>query len=335
MNTPSFPQLRKDPVVERWVLIAPERAQRPADVPLAVRPELPNGCPFCAGREDLTPPEILAVRPVSSPTNRPDWRVRVVPNMFPAVRAHVDGANRRDALFEAQPAVGSHEVVIECPQHETSLAALPVEHIADLLRVWRDRMRQLKTDPRTAYVQVFKNHGPAAGATLEHAHSQVVSMPCVPSAIQAEIVAAVRHRQQNDRCLFCDLIRREQTVGERLVRDSAGFTAIAAYAGRFPFETWILPRGHSAGFQDATENELGDLADLLRWLLRRLDQVADRPAYNLLLHSVPLAGPDSADYHWHLEILPRLTGVAGFEWGTGCFINPLAPEDAAARLRGQ
>jgi len=346
MSCSSDPEMRKDPVVDRWVLIAPERAKRPGDLPVALFPELPNGCPFCEGREDQTPSEVFAIRPGSANANGPGWRVRVVPNMYPAVSAPSPAASGEDGdrrpaqgggvgevEFVSLPAVGIHEVIVECPQHESSLTVMPVEHIATILATWRDRMLQIRENREAVYVQVFKNHGPAAGASLEHAHSQLIGLPRIPSVIQAELDAVERHKGQFGGCLFCDLIEREQSAGERLIRSTDRFTAFTAFAGRFPYETWIFPRQHNGRFEETSRAQIQGLAELLRWFLGRLDQCADRPSYNLLLHTAPFIGATADYFHWHFEFLPRLTGVAGFEWGTGCFVNPIVPEKAAEILR--
>jgi UDPglucose--hexose-1-phosphate uridylyltransferase len=261
-------------------------------------------CPFCEGRENRTPPELLALRLPDSIANGPGWSVRVVPNRYPAVR---DDS-------------GEHEIIVECPNHEPSLAALSVEQVANVLLVVRDRMRSRRADGRWAYGQWFKNHGPAAGASLSHAHSQLVFLPELPPALAAEVAAMTAGH-----CPFCRLIEREIAEQARIVRLTDYFVAITAFAGRFPFETWLLPRRHELMF-----DAVSDLAVELHWLLNRLDAVLDQPAYNLVLHAAPW---DGRDFHWHIELLPRVTGIAGFELGAGMFINPILPEDAAVRLK--
>lgn len=308
----SFPQLRRDPIIDRWVLIAPERAARPGAL-VAHPNELPDhaeDCPFCEGREERTPPELQALRPSDSPANGPGWKVRVVPNQYPAAR----------------DAVGVHELIVECPHHEASLANLPTAQIADVLSVIRDRMLVRKKDGRWQYAQWFKNHGTAAGASLAHTHSQMICLPDVPPAVQMEVEAVNRAGD----CAFCRYSRDEVQTGERIVYDDGKFVAICAVAGRFPFETWLMSKDHQAHFEDLADDPISQLAVALRHLLRRVDQVMGRPGYNLLLHSGPW---NHADFHWHFELLPRMTGIAGFELGAGIFINPVPPEDAARQLR--
>jgi UDPglucose--hexose-1-phosphate uridylyltransferase len=307
------PELRRDPVLDRWVLVSTERARRPLLVREPPPPtEAPADCPFCPGNESQTPHEVLARRPPGSPPDSPGWSVRVVPNRYPA----------------AEGDVGRHEVVIDCPQHTERLTDLPPAPTRELLDVWRERLQQFRTEGRWQAVLPFKNVGAAAGASLMHSHAQIVALPIVPTTIRAEIdaVAAAGH------CLFCELIRRELDDGSRVVRETPGFVALTAYAGRFPFESWLLPKFHAARFEDISPGELNELSEVLYALLKRLDERLDRPAYNYYLHTAPLTGPEVA-YHWHLEVTPRLTGVAGFEWGGGMFINPVPPEQAAAYLR--
>lgn len=323
-----FPQLRRDPIVDRCTLIAPARAGRPG----SFRPpaELPHDedCPFCEGREPRTPPEITALRPDGSPPNSPGWRVRVIPNRFPAVSEN-GGDSADDGIYSCGPGRGAHELLIDCPQHEPALTALPVEHIATLLRMCRDRVKALHE--RFAYAQLFKNYGLAAGASLVHAHTQIIAVDATPSTVRAELAAVARHRRETDRCLFCELIERETEAGSRTIVAGPHVVAFAAYAGRFPYESWILPRKHETRFEAASDTVIAELGATLRRVIAELEIAAGRPAYNLVLHTAPV-GCD--DFHWHVEILPRLTGVAGFEWGSGTFINPLPPEEAAKRLRG-
>jgi UDPglucose--hexose-1-phosphate uridylyltransferase len=315
-----FPQLRQDPIIDRWVLIAPERAARPTEIEAVDRLAHHDACPFCEGHEAETPSEVYALRPGGSPRDGAGWRVRVVPNRFSAVRGGVCDA------------YGVHEVIIETPQHEASLASLSPEQVRDVFAVYRDRLTALRADPRLAYVQVFKNHGAAAGASVEHAHSQVLATAQVPRDVRAELDAAATFHREHGRCVFCDLIDRELSAGERLVLAGEHVVAIAPWASRFPYETWVLPRRHAARFDRLTDAELTDLATVMRELLRRLAAAAGDPAYNLILHTAPSHPGDLSSYHWHWELLPRTTGIAGYELATGCYINPLPPEDAAAKL---
>ncbi len=326
------PRLRRDPVVDRWVYVSPERAGRPIE--RAGPPaERSRTCQFCEGQECETPHEICAVRTACTAPDSPGWRVRVVPNKFPACRLDSAAATQDDALFASLPGVGIHEVVLECPHHEASLAALPVAQVQTVFGVYRARLRALAADDRLAYAQVFKNHGTAAGASVSHAHSQILGLGRVPRELEAEYVGAEHYRTAHGRCVYCDLVARETTSGERIVWEGDHVVAFAAWAGRFPYETWVLPRRHGGHFADSSDAEVAEMAAALHRLIGRLGELEADLSYNYLLHELPLRAAETPAYHWHWELLPRLTGVAGFEMACGTFVNPLSPEAAAGRLR--
>jgi len=330
-----MPELRKDPVVGRWVIIATDRARRPSD--FVAEPVRPVGteCVFCEGNEDKTPPELLAGRSPESRPNGPGWSYRVVANKFPALRIEGELEPTGEGLFDRMNGVGAHEVVIETPTHAASLATLPVEAVADVLLAFRERMVDLKKDPRFEYVLVFKNHGAAAGASLEHPHSQLIATPIIPIMVAEEMAGAARYYAMKERCVWCDIQRQERRGGRRTIVEASGFLALAPFAPRFPFETWILPTVHRAAFEESGVDELRNLAELLSGFLRRMNRVLGDPPFNFMLHTAPLRGSELESFHWHLEVIPKLTRVAGFEWGSGFFINPLPPEDAAAALRAE
>ncbi|NUN47236.1 MAG: galactose-1-phosphate uridylyltransferase [Candidatus Brocadiae bacterium] len=328
-----MPELRKDPVVGRWVIIAAERAQRPNDFNPSVPAARSGPCAFCEGHEDATPPEILAVRPPGGPPNGRGWKARVVPNKFPALRIEGDLAKRGHGPYDAMNGIGAHEVVIEGPQHFTNLTELPVSGIRNVLWLCRERLSDLKRDTRFASAIVFKNHGAAAGATMEHSHSQIIAMPIVPLLVAEEMRGAKRHWEYHDRCLFCDIVDNERQMKERLVIDDPEFVALEPFASRFAFETWILPRRHSERFEEIPDVRLGELAQILRGTLRRIESALSQPAYNLVIHTTPFDTKEAPWYHWHIEIIPRVTKVAGFEWGSGFYINTVPPEEAARYLR--
>jgi UDPglucose--hexose-1-phosphate uridylyltransferase len=330
-----MPELRKDPVVGRWVIIATERARRPSDfVADPVRPRV-SSCAFCEGHEALTPPEIFAERRPGREPNGPGWTYRVVPNKFPALRIEGDLEPSGEGLFDKMTGVGAHEVVIETPDHAASLASLPLDAVADVLLAFRERMLDLKKDPRFAYVLVFKNHGEAAGASLEHPHSQLIATPIIPIMVSEELAGSAQYYALKERCVWCDMLRQERRDGRRLILETQGFVTLAPFAPRFPFETWILPVGHRAAFEDSTDEELRGLAGVLGEFLRRMNRVLGDPPFNFMLHTAPFREVQLESFHWHLEIIPKLTRVAGFEWGSGFFINPVPPEDAAEALKGE
>jgi UDPglucose--hexose-1-phosphate uridylyltransferase len=327
------PELRKDPVLGRWVIISTDRARRPSDfAPEPVRPRTSN-CVFCEGNEDKTPPEIVAGRASDTGRNSPGWTYRVVANKFPALRVEGELEPTGEGLYDRMTGVGAHEVVIESPQHAASLATMPVDAVADVLLAYRERLRDLRKDPRLEYVLVFKNYGEAAGASLEHPHSQLIATPIIPIMVSEELTASARYFDLKERCVWCDILRQERRDRRRLVIDAHGFAAISPFAPRFPFETWILPTRHRSAFEDSEVDELRGLATVLREFLIRLGGVLGDPPFNYMLHTAPLREPGLDHFHWHLEIIPKLTRVAGFEWGSGFFINAVSPEDAAAALR--
>jgi UDPglucose--hexose-1-phosphate uridylyltransferase len=345
-----MPELRIDPVVGRRVYIAEDRAARPNDYepspphskgsareeicdhtqpsPLAgssasqgpspnIFPQERGTCYFCAGNEYHTP-----VATATAPGADGRWQVRVVPNKYPAVRLDAEP----DAAF------GAHEVIVESPDHVLHMIDLSVEQLAVILKVYRDRLSHFAADARLKHAVLFKNAGYAAGASLEHIHSQLVALPFVPAAVQAELDAASSYYDRHRRCVFCDLIARELDADERIVHQADGYVAVCAYAPRQPFETWILPERHAARFDALEDRELAPQAELLLNVLGRLDRASPGAAYNLLLHTGPFDAAEAA-FHWHWELVPRLTHEAGLEWGGGVFITPLSPERAAQQLR--
>jgi UDPglucose--hexose-1-phosphate uridylyltransferase len=229
--------------------------------------------------------------------------------------------------------VGAHEVVIETADHRATLADLPADQTAVVLRAWQERMADLSRDLRLKALIAFKNHGGPAGATLSHAHSQLIALPFVPDSLDAELRAARRHYEEKERCIFCDVIAQELRDKERVVAETEGAVALSPWAARSPFEVWLLPRAHRSSFETATGPELRAIADQLRALLRKVDVALEKPAINLFLHTMPLREPLNDHYHWHLTLKPVLTLQAGFEWATGCYINPTPPEEAASFLR--
>jgi UDPglucose--hexose-1-phosphate uridylyltransferase len=322
-----MPELRKDPIVERWVVIAPERADRPNAL-LRAPPEADEGpCPFCPGNERLTPPEVFSQRGPSG------WTLRVVPNRYPALRVEETLSREGHGLYDRMAGVGAHEVVIETREHTQTLAQLPASHLEAVLRAWQERIADLSRDIRLKSILAFKNHGRPAGATLSHAHSQLVALPFVPPALGDELVAARSHFARKERCIFCDIVEHELREEERIVFDSRGAVALAPWAARSPFETWILPRPHRSSFEATGQPELAAVAEAVRAVLRKIDVALEKPSFNLYLHTMPLREPANDWYHWHLELKPLLTQQAGFEWSSGCHINPTPPEEAAAFLR--
>jgi UDPglucose--hexose-1-phosphate uridylyltransferase len=328
-----LPELRKDPVTGRWVIISTRRRKRPNDFRIERSTALGGDyCPFCPGHEELTPSEVLAFRNGSAP-NGPGWDLRVVPNKFPALQVEGTLDREGEGLFDRMNGIGAHEVVIENPDHAKTLASMTEPEIERILWAFRERILDLKRDRRFRYILVFKNHGAAAGASLEHSHSQLIALPIVPDFVREELDGARQHFAAKERCVFCDIVRQEIAADRRIIQEDADVVAISPYAPRFPFETWILPRRHGARYEDAPRNEYEGLARMLKSVLARMNRTLESPAYNLIIHSSPFTEETTDYYHWHVELMPKLTRTAGFEWGTGFYINPTSPEEATEVLR--
>ena len=336
-----MPELRKDPVIGRWVIVATERAKRPDQLvlPADTAPEKP--CPFDEGRESQTPPEIYSVRPNDSGKNQPGWELRVVPSQTPFLRIEGDLNRRGKGLYDLMSNIGAHEIVIETNQHIANMSDLPEEQITRVIKCYIDRMLDLENDSRFKYVLVFKNYGwSAGGSRVRHSRSQIIATPVNPKRVKEEMVGAHQYFDYHERCVFCDMIRQEIEQKERLILDIGGFIAIVPFAARFPFEVWILPKKHSCDFVSLDDQDRRGLAIVLKQVLLKLKIGLNDPPYNYIIHTAPFKRRKAGywktigdDYHWHIEITPRLTRVAGFEWGTGFYICPVTPESAAKFLR--
>ena len=328
-----MPELRREPISGRWVIVATERATRPTDFKTNPQIIKSSFCPFCEGNEDKTPPEILAYRDNGAMPNTSGWRVRVVPNKFPALQIEGDQNKRGEGIYDMMSGIGAHEVIIDSPRHIQSLTSLDNGNVEEVLLCYRDRLIDLKNDKRFVYGLLFKNVGASAGASLDHTHSQLIVTPIVPQLVANEMANAKTFYQQRERCLFCDMIQQEIDTNSRLVISTDNFVAFAPFASRFPFEIWILPKKHESHFENLQKFELDELAKVLKDALTRLETALDLPPYNYIIHSAPFNINGSDSFHWHIEIIPRLTNIAGFEWGTGFYINPMPPEQAAETLR--
>jgi UDPglucose--hexose-1-phosphate uridylyltransferase len=331
-----MPELRRDPITGEWVIIASERAKRPSDF-ASRSPERDqdeeSGCPFCPGNEAMTPPEIMAFRHPGSQRNGPGWWVRVVPNKFPALGIEGDLNKTGMGMYDWMQGVGAHEVIIETPEHGKQLHGQDSRQIEDVLWAYRARYLDLKKDPRLKYILIFRNYGRVAGASLSHPHSQLVATPMIPGAIGTELAGAERYLQYRDRCVFCDILRQESDEGTRVVSENDHFIAFEPYASKYPFETWLLPKRHSASFAAISAEEQASFAATLGETMRRLHVCLDDPPYNYNIHTAPCDEEQKEEFHWHLSIFPRLTIAAGFEMGTGIYINVTPPEAAAEDLR--
>ena len=325
-------ELRKDPVVDRWVIIATERSKRPHADRATTASDRDEPCPFCAGREGETPPEVLAYRDPSTPANTPGWRVRVVPNKYPALADVGDISQPTGSPYVGLSGVGAHEVIVESPKHCLSMSELSEGQVEEVLRAYRQRLIFLKNDQRWKSILIYKNEGSAAGATLEHVHSQLLALPIVPRETDQEWRALMAHYDIRKRCLYCEMLDSERADGRRILFETAAFIGFCPFASRFPFEICLVPKEHSPAFETMASEQLRELAFMLRQSLQRLARIVDAP-FNYVIHSAPLQELRRECYHWHLEILPRISKIAGFELASGYYINTVAPEIAARQLR--
>lgn len=340
-------ELRFCPVKHRWSIIAPERKMRPHEftIPGSGGADDPTTSPFLPGHESLTPPEIMTVPRPGGAGGPSGWQVRVVPNKFPVLRVEGDITREGVGLYDRVSGVGAHEVIVENPDPTRELADLEIAEIAQVLHAYRSRLLDLRRDPRLRYILIFKNRGRDAGASIAHPHSQLIATPIIPTFIVQELKSSREHFRHKERCLFCDILRQELRLEERIAIETGSFVALEPFASAFPFETWILPKTHAHDFALAEDDDLEDLAAILRDFLRRIRSLLQDPPYNLVLHTAPSPHPRPGqpdywstidhDYHWHLEIVPRITRIAGFEWGSGFTVNPTPPEEAARCLREQ
>lgn len=330
-----MPEIRKDPIVDRWVIISEERAARPMARWAREEEKVEDEafCPFCEGNEASTPPETLAFRDDGSAADGPGWRLRVVPNKFPALKWGGNVNRHEDDVYRKVSGVGIHEVIIETPDHAEKLADMPPERVAELFDAVRERALDFKRDDRLSCFQFFKNHGPEAGASLGHSHSQIIAMPVVSKYLKEELDGAARRYEDLGKCVYCEIIRRELELGARVVVENNDFLAIAPYAPRFAYETWLLPKRHETHFEDISTERGRPLAQALLEVLKRMNALLDNPPYNMMMHTAPFNFNGNHGFHWHIELMPVLTRVAGFEWGSGFHINPTTPEEAAKALR--
>lgn len=337
-----MPELRKDPVVGRWVIISTERGKRPHafDIQKAKKTTGKKSCPFCPGHEDKTPPEIFSFRDPSTQPNTPGWEVRVIPNKFPALRVEGDMGKMGIGIYDRMNGIGAHEVIIETPEHDKDIYELSIEHLVKIFDACKLRLIDLERDNRFRYIMIFRNKGIKAGASLSHPHTQLIATPVTPKRIKEKLIGAIEYFNYKDRCIFCDIIIEEQRQNKRIVYENDHFISFCPFASRFPFETHILPKRHNPDYQSIEYDELQSFAEIMKTTLHKLKLALDNPQYNYMIITGPIRWPRrgywttiNSDFHWHLEIIPRLTGIAGFEWGTGFYINPTIPEDAAKFMR--
>lgn len=323
-----MPQFRRDPFGPAWVIISPERGLEPSDFGSVAAVER---SPFVPGGEAALGREVRALRPSGSPTGAPDWRIRVIESPSAMLEPNKPFKPVEEGLFVHAASSGYQEVIIEHPDPRMTLDAMPRAHLLELLKIYRERLEQLARKPDIRHVQLSRNVGAVAGASTSHPHAQVLAVPVLNRWVEEEVEAARRHFEEHGQCLFCAVIAAEEQARARLVSSNEHFVAIAPYASKTPFETWILPRQHASGFSALTATALPSLAEMLQAVLRAMNGALDQPPYNLLVHTLPQE--DDSRYHWHIELLPRLTQQAGFDWSSGFYVNPTPPEAATRFLR--
>ncbi|MFH1440426.1 MAG: galactose-1-phosphate uridylyltransferase [Candidatus Omnitrophota bacterium] len=337
-----MPELRKDPIIGRWVIIATDRAKRPDQFAetLKNKPSEEEICPFCEGNESKTPPEVYALRSKHRPANAPGWEIRAIPSISPFLRIEGDLDRRGKGMYDLMNGIGAHEIIIETNNHLANIADLEENQITKVINCYIDRILDLERDKRFKYVLVFKNYGwPAGGGKINHSRSQLIATPVNPKRVKEELVGARHYYNYHERCVFCDLIKQEIESKDRVIMETDNFIAIVPFAARFPFETWIFPKKHSCDFVSLNMEERLNLAQILKKILLKLKIGLSDPPYNYIIHTAPFRRKKAGywksiddDFHWHIEIIPQLTRIAGFEWGTGFYICPLTPEDAAKFL---
>ena len=328
-----MPELRKDPILGRWIIISKERGKRPTDFIVETNNTKGGFCPLCAGNEKTTPAEVLSYGKQGHAPTSPGWSLRVVPNKYPALVIEGGLGKVGEGLYDKMNGIGAHEVIIETPNHDESFTHLSTDRIAQVFFAFRDRLVDLSHDPRFRYVMIFKNHGKAAGASLEHSHSQLVALPILPRMIVSELEGSQAYYKYKERCVFCDIIHQEQRDNCRIVCENERFIVTTPFAPRSPFEMWVLPKQHSSDYTSMDNKDFELLSKIFSECLRRLDSCIPNVPYNFVLHTAPLRSQHLDHFHWHFEIAPKLTHIAGFEWGSGFYINPTPPEDAAKYLR--
>ncbi len=326
-------EIRTDPLSGHRVIVATNRLKRPHEFHRYSQRRSDAVCPFCVGNEAKTPPEIAAYRQWRPEPDADDWQLRVVPNLYPAIGQEEATASTPDDsdLFPVQTGKGTHELVIESPQHVRSFSELSTTQAHRTLVAFRDRLL-VHTRSNHRYTQVFKNVGPEAGASIDHTHSQLLALPDLPPKVQRLVQNCRTYHGNHGKCLVCALTEREMQSNRQILHTD-NFAAYCPFAGCFPYGFRIVPRIHQSRFQDVPFPQLGELAQLLRDLLIALESTIENPAYNLLIQNSPFDTDREEYYHWHVEVFPRLTNLAGFECATGCYINPVSPDKAASDLR--
>ncbi|MBI3378505.1 MAG: galactose-1-phosphate uridylyltransferase [Nitrospirae bacterium] len=332
-------ELRKDPLMNRWVAVMSD-SMAPGEYNLQEEKAKESECILCSGREKETTPEITAIRGNGSLPNEPGWLARVIPSFKPILHVEGDLGRRGVGMYDRMNSIGANEIIIETPEHNKADGDIGFEQMIRVVSLYKERIADLEKDLRLRYVLIYKNSGREAGAVYSHPHSQIIAMPIIPRRIKEELDGAKQYYSYKDRCIFCDIIREELRYGQRVIFETKKFIAFCPYAQRFSFEFCIMPKRHSCAFQEINSEEMEDLGLMLSAMMKKLGTILKNPPYNYVMHTAPNMIPRrnhwhtlGEDFHWHIEVMPRLTRVSGFEWGSGFYVITTSPEDAAKYLR--
>lgn len=327
-----MPEIRKDTIRDQWVGLAVDKALAPQKFPSVrkkMRLEHSDFCPFCEGNEDATPPEVFAMRAGGGVSNGINWDLRLIPSKFTTFHSDEEFISSDQGINQSYNGFGRHEVLVETPDHDLEMADYDIKRLLNILNIWKRRYNQLASDRRFKYIQIYKNSGFLAGASIDHGHSQIIAYPFIPN----NHAGVYKYHRVHKRCLLCDMIFQEIEQAVRILYDNADFLLLMPYAPRFPYETWLVPHRHSQHFGFISAREVQSLARLLRGFLRTLRLVLDNPAFNILIHTAPINTANQEMFHWFIEITPRMLIASGVEIVSGVYMNPVAPEIAAGILR--
>lgn len=332
-----MPELRQNPATKEWVIIAGERAARPNHMGKTASHPSPEGkerCPFCVGHEHMTPPEILSYRTYGTAPNSPGWRIRIVPNKYAALVPKGELKRAKvQRFFPHMNGIGEHEVIIESPEHDKTIATMDQKQVEEVFSAYRERYITLSRNPRYEMIIIFKNHGVQAGTSLMHPHSQLVATPITPMHIRHRIEEAMRFFDDNGECIYCEMIKTEKKAKERVVLETDNFISFEPFASKSPFETWVIPKIHKSSFEEVTPEEIKEIAYVMKQTLAKIYKSLNDPDFNYMVFSSPCHEKDGEYNHWYIQILPRISSMAGFELGSGIYINTVHPETAAKLLR--
>jgi UDPglucose--hexose-1-phosphate uridylyltransferase len=341
MTKTDLHELRKDPLLGRWIAVL-NTSWPPSEYTQGLQPEdsREDTCMLCAGRESETPKEIMLIPNESVAAPATKWWTRVIPHLHPVFKIEGDLGRKGEGMYDRMNSIGANEIIIESPYHSVRPEDIGLDQMVRVVSTYRDRMADLEKDPRLRYTLIYKNAGRPSGAIFSHPLSLLASTPVIPKRVKEELDGAKQYFAYKERCVFCDVIREELRVGSRVILETRDHMAFCPYASKFPFEIWILPKRHTCAFQDIRPQETEDLALILSSMLKKLRALFSELPYNYFIHSAPNRIPRKnhwhtlgEDYHWHLEIMPRFIRTSGFEWGSGLYILPTSPEDAAKYLR--